>query len=128
MSSPVVISGPPSAPTIGTATSTGAGQVTTGFSASASLGTPPLTAYTVKCVNLYVVPSPTCASTGAGVLVSAPIAASTSPLQGVVSGFPSNVNVTCYAIANNGVGGDICSAASNVVTTLGPPSAPTVTR
>lgn len=125
MSSAVAINGHPSAPTIGTATSTAAGAVTVGFTASASLGTPALTIYTLKCVNLFLVPSPTCASTGSGVLTTT-VAYNASPLQGTVTGFPSNVNVTCFAIANNGVGGDICSAASNVVATQGVPSAPAV--
>lgn len=52
VSSPVAINGPPSAPTVGTATSTAAGSVTLGFTASAVLGTPPISQYTVKCVNL----------------------------------------------------------------------------
>ena len=57
---------PPTAPQIVSATSPSAGSVQVDFAASSSLGNPPVTFYTVKCVSSSVA-SGSCASTGTGV-------------------------------------------------------------
>ena len=125
-STSVTVSGPPSAPIIGTAVSSAANAIDVSFTASVSPGVPPVSSYTVKCVNVAVFPSPTCADTGAGVLTTT-VSTSASPLVGTVTGAATTSSWKCFAIANNGVApGDVCSAASNLVTASGPPTAPTI--
>ena len=66
-----------------------------------------------------------CAATS-GTIVTTTVPASALPLQGNLTNVPSGVAYVCYAIANNGVAGEQCSAASNVVQASRSPSAPTV--
>ena len=66
-----------------------------------------------------------CAATS-GTIVTTTVPASALPLQGNLTNVPYGVAYVCYAIANNGVAGEQCSAASNVVQASRSPSAPTV--
>jgi CheY-like chemotaxis protein len=113
----------PSAPTIGTATSSSIGTVVVPFTASLTAGNPPVTQYTVKCVASTAA-SPSCQSTGAGV-VTTTVTTSKLPLQGTLSRLVGGTVYKCYAIANNGFAqDDVCSSASDQVTVV---AAPTVT-
>ena len=109
------------------ATSPVANQVVVAFAPTQNPGVPPIQNYTVRCIDNAVIPSPTCADAGTGVYdVLVPVNA--SPLQGAINGLPTGGQFTCWAIANNGhPPGDICSAASNIVTVNGPPNAPVIT-
>jgi hypothetical protein len=95
-------SGPPGAPTIGTATA-GVGLVSVTFAAPAGNGGSPITSYTATCG--------TQSATGGG-----------SPL--VVTGLAAGVAVTCTVIATNLNGNSPPSAASNSVVPIGAPGAP----
>ena len=88
------------------------------------LGFPQVTDYVVKCVDSALADH-SCAATS-GTIVTTTVPASALPLQGNLTNVPSGVAYVCYAIANNGVAGEQCSAASNVVQASRSPSAPTV--
>ena len=123
-SASTVVSGPPSAPVVGTATAPSVNTLYIPFTASTSPGNPPISNYTVKCVDVGVQPAPTCAASGAGV-VSVSVPASQSPLGATLTGLTVGTTWQCFAIAINGVSGEQCSAASNAVVVVGaPPSAP----
>ena len=114
----VTVTSPPSAPTSVAATSPSSGTVVVSFNAPSDPGNPPGTQYAVKCVATTV-SSPSCASNGTGV-VTTTVPASASPLQGTLSSLVGGTVYRCYAIANNGAVGDVCSAASNDVTVTSP--------
>ena len=88
------------------------------------LGFPQVTDYVVKCVDSALADH-SCAATS-GTIVTTTVPASALPLQGNLTNVPYGVAYVCYAIANNGVAGDQCSAASNVVQSSRSPSTPTV--
>ena len=80
----------------------------------------------MKCVDTAIIPSPTCADTGSGVITST-VAVGTVPLAATLTNVATGTTLQCFAIANNGVTpGDVCSTASNSVTVTGPPTAPTI--
>ncbi len=88
------------------------------------LGFPQVTDYVVKCVDSALADH-SCAATS-GTIITTTVPASALPLQGNLTNVPSGFAYVCYAIANNGVAGEQCSAASNVVQSSRSPSAPTV--
>ena len=88
------------------------------------LGFPQVTDYVVKCVDSALADH-SCAATS-GTIVTTTVPASALPLQGNLTNVPSGFAYVCYAIANNDVAGEQCSAASNVVQASRSPSAPTV--
>lgn len=88
-----------------------------------SLGYPRLTSYDVKCAVITNPNAPPpCSATGAGVY-STTVAASTVPLQAVLTGVPLTSPLICYAVADNGVG-SACSSGVNVLLSR-PPLPPT---
>jgi photosystem II stability/assembly factor-like uncharacterized protein len=88
------------------------------------LGFPQITDYVVKCVDSALADH-SCAA-NSGTIITTTVPASALPLQGNLTNVPSGVAYVCYAIANNGVAGEQCSAASNVVQARRSPSVPTV--
>jgi hypothetical protein len=107
---PATIAGPP---TIGTASSTSAGQATVRWTAPASNGGSAITGYQVQVLNA--------ANAQQGALRSAPAGATSLVVTGLTNGAP----VTFKVQAVNGVGSSVPSTASNPVTPDG--TAPTVT-
>jgi hypothetical protein len=105
------------------------GQLVVPFSASADPGAPPVQAYVVKCVGVRVVdppPRPTataprvpqCSESGPRVFTST-VPAGATPLQATLDSLPSD-DYACFAVANNGIGGDLCSSPSTAVAATGP--------
>lgn len=120
----VTVNGPPSAPVITDIQGPNVGLLDLTFSPSSFLGVPPLTSYTSKCIATSAFPSPTCADTGAGVYTQT-LPAGPNPLVANYTGLPGG-QYYCFAIANNGYGGDQCSAISSPVLVDGPPTPPTM--
>jgi hypothetical protein len=123
-SASTVVTSPPSAPTIQSAAAVApSGTLVVTFDASADAGVPAVSNYTVRCVASSTPPA--CSSAGPSVVVAAGGAA---PLNGTLTGLTGGDTYYCFAIANNGVGGDACSSASNAVTIPTVlPSAPVIT-
>jgi hypothetical protein len=97
----------PGAPTVGTATDTGATTATLAFTAPAIVGGTPITGY-----NVVSTPA---GGTGSGL---------TSPIS--VTGLTTGTSYTFAVTATNAIGTGAASAASNSVTTWAVPGAPTV--
>lgn len=102
---PITVSTPPSAPTIGTATLTGAGTASISFSAASNTGGRDIVSYTVTSIPVGIT------ATGTG-----------SPIA--VSGLSNGFAYTFIVTATNTIAGDIggtgaASTPSNVVSTGG---------
>lgn len=114
----------PSAPALGSPSSAGVGLLQVPFNASADPGVPPVASYQVKCVAVAAGPSPTCDSTGAGVYLSPSISPAGGPqLSASFTNLPGGLYV-CFSLAQNGVGGTTCSAASASTLVPAPPTQP----
>ena len=118
-------SSPPGAPGIGAVSSPSANTLVVPFTASSPAGEPPVAAYTVVCLP-YTGSSPPTAGCPTNVTgaVTQTVPAGASPLQATLTGLASGSTWVCSVTANNGVGGDVCSAPSAPVTVIGAPSAP----
>jgi len=100
----------PNAPTIGTATATGATTATVSFTAPADNGGTPITSYTA--VASPGGQSATISQSGSGTIT--------------VTGLTTNTNYTFTVFATNLAGNSASSAASNSILTWSVPNAPTI--
>lgn len=94
-SNTVAVRGPPTAPTMGSPSSSGSGLLSVPFTISSNLGSPAITATSVKCINTAVTTASCGAPAGAGVYTqSIPIA--NTPTASF-SGLPPGGPYVCYA-------------------------------
>jgi hypothetical protein len=104
-SSPVPVSGPPSAATIGQVTSPTAGSLIVPFSAPISPGLPPASSYVAKCIDANTIPNPTCASTGSSpAVITQSVSANASPLQASFSNLGAGASYVCFVVVSWWVG------------------------